>query len=103
MRLQSGALAQDVGFLLQARKLIASAGTFIAAIAGVSEVIENLISFERPLHAVGRRALRSRVLRDVSGAYVAQCMSMNWEASSEQLALMLSFDASNLGDLGPAE
>jgi hypothetical protein len=88
--IQSGTLADDLRVLLTARRLVASIGTFIPAVAMLSPRIDTLYQFAVPPDPVLMlRGLRLVRAYDVTGEFAA-AVQTNWAARPEQLAMMLS-------------
>jgi hypothetical protein len=88
---QSGTLLDDLRVLLSARRLVASIGTFLPAVAMLSSRLEAFYQFGSPPNPV--LALRGiRMLRgyDMGGEFTAT-VAANWGARPEQLAMMMSY------------
>lgn len=91
VQIQSGLLADDLRVLLTARRLVASIGTFLPAIAMLSPNIETFYQFSRhPNPTLVLKGIRVVCAYDMKGDFTAAVTS-NWGARSEQLAMMLSY------------
>lgn len=94
---QSKSLQQDLSTLLGAVNLVAGRGTFVPAVAGLSEYCQNLYFFEDKC-AITPRTNRVKMRRviDKSGFFRASVLSGNWENSEDQRKLMLSYPVCEL-------
>jgi len=88
---QSTTLEGDIHVLLSARRIVAGIGTFVPAIAALSERLRQLTLFEPPVKALRRLGVEQISGRDRKGAYQAAMLSNNWRNTPEQRALMLAY------------
>ncbi|HKI03522.1 MAG TPA: hypothetical protein VKK31_16205 [Thermoanaerobaculia bacterium] len=88
---QSGTLLDDLRVLLSARRLVASIGTFVPAVALLSSKLETFYQFSRHPHAVlALKGIRVVCAYDAKGEFMATVAS-RWGARSEDLAMMMSY------------
>lgn len=101
----SGNLKDDIEYLLQAKTVVASNGTFIPVISCLSRHLENLYLFH-PLrknfvydfcNKILRKDLGINVVYDRVGKYSSDILDHNWKNTDDQKALMLSYPEQNLG------
>lgn len=93
---QSGELAADLHLLLHAPCLVGSVGTFCPAIAALSTRTRKIYLFGSRIQSLQDLGVHIVEGRDRQGAYNRAVRSMNWQASPEQIALMLSYPADAL-------
>ena len=91
VRLVSGSVLDDAGHVLCAKTVVASRGTFVPAIAGISPDIERVYTFAQPMRALGGRPLEVVRVDDAAGLYVKEVCNYNWENSAGQRRLMVSY------------
>lgn len=88
---------EDLTLLLQARVICASRGTFIEAIAGLSQVLERLYVFgPGGIYPEGVELVR---LIDSEGTYWDSVCSDNWLNTTHQRTMMVSYGQENLSIL----
>jgi len=88
---QSGALLDDLRVLLSARRLVASIGTFVPAVALLSPTIETFYQFVRhPNTVLALKGVRVVSAYDAKGEFMAT-VAARWRANSEDLAMMMSY------------
>jgi hypothetical protein len=88
---QSGTLLDDLRVLLSARRLVASVGTFVPAVALLSPKLETFYQFSRQPHPVlALQGVRVVCAYDAKGEFMAT-VAARWRASSEDLAMMMSY------------
>lgn len=88
---QSGTLLDDLRVLLSARRLVASVGTFVPAVALLSSNLETFYQFSRQPHPVlALKGIRVACAYDAKGEFMAT-VAARWGARSEQLAMMMSY------------
>lgn len=88
---QSGTLLDDLRVLLGARRLAASIGTFLPAVALLSSRLETLYQFNRhPNPVLALKGIRVLHAYDARGQFTAT-VADNWGARPEQLAMMMSY------------
>jgi len=89
--IQSGTLADDLRVLLSARRLVASNGTFIMAVAMLSPRIGTYYQFAGyPTAVLTLKGLRVVRAQDIKGEFAA-AVQTGWGARPEQLAMMMSY------------
>jgi hypothetical protein len=89
--IQSATLLDDLRVLLSARRLVSSVGTFIPAVAMLSQRINTFYQFaEHPHPVLISKGLRVVCTHDAKGQFVAAVQS-NWGARPEQLTMILSY------------
>ncbi|MGI0501044.1 tetratricopeptide repeat protein [Limnospira platensis] len=95
VRVISGNLREDIEYLLRARVLVVSWGTFCSGIAVISKHINTVYYFEKlnPLHNNNISCIR---IFDKQGVYKSQVLNNNWQNTKEQRQLMLSYPLSAL-------
>jgi hypothetical protein len=93
---QSGELAADLHLLLHAPCLVASVGTFCPAIASLSTRTRKVYLFGPRIQSLLDLGVHTVEARDREGIYHRAVRSMNWQATPEQIALMLSYPAAAL-------
>ena len=94
---QSSTLIDDLRVLMTARRLVGGRGSFVEAVANLSEHLERIYFFEAgKLNSI--RALGVQVLRasDADGEFKTKLLSGNWMGSGDQHALMLSYPSDKL-------
>jgi len=91
----SGSLQEDIECLLNAKTLVASSGTFIPAIAELSENLETIFCFN---NTTAFQALEVSIMEilDNTGEYLENIMRGNWENTPSQRLLMLHYPMENL-------
>jgi hypothetical protein len=88
---QSGTLLDDLRVLLSARRLVASIGTFLPAVALLSPRLGSFYQFGRhPNPVLALRGIRVLRAYDREGRFSAT-VAVNWGARPEQLAMMMSY------------
>ena len=88
---QSGTLLDDLRVLLSARRLVSSVGTFVSTAGLLSPKLETFYQFTRQPHPVlALKGIRVACAYDAKGEFMAT-VAARWEASSEQLAMMMSY------------
>lgn len=92
---KSGSLKEDIECLLSARVLVASSGTFIPAIAELSENLDTMFCFNNETTFTSNTDVIVDV-KDRTGEYVAKVMRGNWENTPSQRSLMLHYPMENL-------
>ncbi len=94
---RQASLEEDLRFLLRARSLVSSLGTFIPAVLALSGHVRRVICFGGLWYA---NTLLDRldvvVVQDRSGHYRRSVLSANWCNDESQLALMLDYPESAL-------
>jgi hypothetical protein len=97
VRLQSGALIDDLRILMGTRRLVAGRGSFADMASHLSRHLERLYLFERGGAGV-LRALGVEIItgKDAEGTFKAQVLTDHWTASADQRDLLLSYPAENL-------
>ena len=88
---QSTTLEGDMHVLLSARRIVAGIGTFVPAIASLSDRLRQLTSFEPPIEALRELGITQISGSDREGTYRAAILSNNWRNSPEQREIMLSY------------
>lgn len=93
----SGRLADDINVLMGARTIVAGRGTFIPAIAGLSEEIREVFYFEDKFTLFPEKP-GVRIIRvvDAGGQYTDNVLRNNWTNSPKQRALMVEYPSSQL-------
>ena len=90
-------LPQALQSISRARTLVSSVGTFLPAVLLLSGTRARIFYFGESLPALFCDSNHTfDVIRDVNGKYTEAVMSANWENSSEQRELMMSYNLSNL-------
>ena len=99
----SGALSEDLPVLLKAQNLVAGRGTFVPAVAGLSQHVKTVYFFEDKFVMFPPRSGLTIVrIVDTKGDYRASVLQGQWRNSPEQLEMMLNYPEKNLGiDRGP--
>jgi hypothetical protein len=88
---QSGRLIDDLRVLLSARRLVASIGTFLPAVAVLSPRLEIFYQFSRhPSRVLEMKGIQVLRAYDTTGQFTAQ-VAANWGARPEQLAMMMGY------------
>ncbi len=91
VRIQSGALADDLRVLLSARRLVSSIGTLLPAVALLSSRVETYYQFSKdPSRALVLKGVRLHRARDIQGDFDA-AVTADWGARPEQLRMMVSY------------
>jgi hypothetical protein len=93
---KSGDLRSDIEFLLKAKSLVSSRGTFIPGIASISGNIRTIFAFEDFSHW-GNPAITVVSIRDLAGEYRKHVLSKNWANSEEQRRLMIDYPLDHVG------
>ncbi|GGA56346.1 discoidin domain-containing protein [Okeania sp. KiyG1] len=88
----SGDLKSDIEYLLRARKLVVSNGTFCPAIALISKSLNTVYSFENEF-SIKYNPNISQIVRvvDRQGVYKSEILSSNWQNTELQRKLMLEY------------
>jgi hypothetical protein len=95
--LHSSSIQDDLRVLLRARTLVAGRGTFVPAVAGLSEFVSTVYYFHDKFHLQPPRANLTLVrVVDKHGDYVRSALSHNWENTPEQRQLMLDYPSKHL-------
>ncbi len=97
VRMQSADLAADLNALMNARCLVASAGTFALSAAALSTRIRKVYSFGHSLQYFSDLGVDTATAFDRDGRYSRALMSHNWRAEPEQIQLMLSYPEEAIG------
>lgn len=84
-------LADDVGFLLRAKTLVAGRGSFIRAIATLSRNLRVVHAFETGIADLRGIDVEVTGWHDVAGVYRDSLMRGNWENSPVQRELMIGY------------
>jgi hypothetical protein len=88
---QSGTLTDDLRVLLSARRLVASVGTFVPAVALLSPRLGTLYQFGRdPDPALALKGVQVVRAYDGKGQFTAT-VAAHWGARPEDLAMMMSY------------
>ncbi len=91
VRIQCGTLLDDLRFLLSARRLVASVGTFLPAAALLSSRLEVFYQFSRhPNPVLALQGIRVLGAYDWKGHFMAT-VADDWGARPEQLAMMMDY------------
>lgn len=93
-------LDEAIRYVMRSRNLVSARGTFVPSLVFLSEGPKNIFQFHdegNPLMC--REELTVWKVSDTRGDYVASVMSKNWENSSSQRALMVSYPKSSLSDV----
>lgn len=94
---QSSTDTEDVSLLLSASNLAGARGTFIPAIAGLSQYLRNVYFFEDKFTVLPRKeGLTTHQVIDVDGSYRQEVLSGNWKNSPFQRELMMNYPTSSL-------
>jgi hypothetical protein len=96
VRLQSGALIDDLRILMSTRRLVAGRGSFAEMASHLSRHLERLYLFERGGAGVRELGVEVITARDVEGTFKAQVLTDKWSASADQRALLLSYPAEKI-------
>ena len=90
-------LKTDLQTLFAARNLVASRGTFIPAVVGLSKNIRRVYFFEdKFVMQPPKSGIELWKVEDSGGFFKEQVLSGNWENSSSQRALMVEYPEENL-------
>jgi hypothetical protein len=95
---QSGTTLDDIRVLMTTERLVSSRGSFVHAIAHLSERLRKAYFFEGeegPL-SLPRGGVEVVVVRDIDGEFTAEVLSRNWTGSRDQRALLLSYPPEKL-------
>jgi hypothetical protein len=96
VQIQSGSLIDDLRVLLTARRLVASIGTFLPAIAMLSTRTTAFYHFSpNPYRALASKGIRLLDAIDTGGDFMAS-VAADWGARPEQLAMMVSYPLSSI-------
>lgn len=90
-------LSGDLAFLLRAKKLVASRGTFISAISALSTCLREIHYFDSGFCSWGKENLSISVWSDLKGGYKRKVLSKNWRNNREQRQLMLDYPSEAVG------
>lgn len=106
VQIQSGSLVEDLRVLLTARRLVASIGTFLPAIAMLSTRTAAFYHFSpNPYRALAAKGIQLLDAVDTEGDFMAS-VAAGWGARPEQLAMMVSYPVSRIqigaAEVGPA-
>ena len=93
---QSSSLRSDLEFLVRAKTLVASQGTFLPATTFLSPWIEKLYCFESFDTRMLKDSVKVLAVTDTRGIYRSEVMSNNWENTAYQRDLMTSYAEENL-------
>jgi len=94
---QSGTIQEDLAVLLGAQHLVAARGTFGPAVAGLAKYCEEVFYFEDKCNMIPQRSDVDFVrVVDRDGGFTSTVLSHNWQNTTEQRDLMLSYPASSL-------
>lgn len=94
--LRSGDLRGDISFLLRAKSLVRSMGTFIDGVGSLSPNLNLMYHFNQVSKPGDRNDIRNVLVKDDGGRYVRAIMSNNWSNSAEQRDLMVSYPIEEL-------
>jgi hypothetical protein len=92
MEHRTGSLEEDLDFLLRARSLVGSIGTFMPAVLTLSSNIRRVTCFETLWY--GRNLQRHAdvvIVKDAVGDYSRSVLARNWQNSRQQRELMLHY------------
>ncbi len=96
VHIQSGSLADDLRVLLTARRLVASIGTFLPAIAMLSTRTATFYHFSpNPYRGLAAKGIRLLEAIDTGGDFMTT-VAADWGARPEQLAMMVSYPLSRI-------
>lgn len=84
----------DVATIYSSKAVLASRGTFAPAIASISPHVDELFFFEDPRCPIV--STRLRIVHDQVGGFSAKVLSDNWQATPEQVELILGYPEENL-------
>ncbi|MFM6402836.1 hypothetical protein [Planktothrix sp.] len=87
----SGELKSDIEYLLKAKVLVVSNGTFGSAIAVISKNLETVYYFETGFSSWGNPNILSIRVADQQGIYKSKILSQNWQNTESQRKLMLKY------------
>jgi FkbM family methyltransferase len=87
----SGDLRSDIEYLLKARTLVVSRGSFSPAIATISKNLEIVYYFEGNFDPLGNPNVSCIKVIDKHGVYKSEILSGNWQNSESQRKLMLEY------------
>jgi hypothetical protein len=93
---QSATLLDDLRVLLSARRLVASVGTFIPAVALLSSKLETFYQFTRHPHPVlALQGVRVINAYDAKGEFMDK-VAARWGARSEDLEMMMKYPTEHI-------
>ena len=94
----SGDLRSDIEYLLKARILVVSRGSFSPAIATISKNLETVYYFEGVFNVFSLENPNVSCIRviDKQGVYKSEILSSNWQNTESQRKLMLEYPANAL-------
>lgn len=92
----SSDIKSDIEYLLRAKVLIASRGTFCKAIVALSKNISEVYYFENFFNTGGNPHVNCIKVFDEQGLYLSEVLSCNWQNTDFQRNLMLNYPTSAL-------
>ncbi|EDZ92861.1 protein of unknown function DUF268 [Limnospira maxima CS-328] len=96
VRVISGSLREDIEYLLKAKTLVVSMGTFAPAVTTISMNIKTVYYFENSFNTWGNPNILCVRVIDKKGTYKFEILNRNWQNTNEQRQLMLSYPLSSL-------
>jgi len=89
-------LKSDIEYLLRAKNLVASCGTFCRGIAALSYNLREVHSFENGFESWGNSKINQCRWIDSLGEYKKSILSSNWSNSKSQRTMMINYPVENL-------